>query len=670
MALPSGGSLSFNEIGIELQRAAGSILDIKDAELGVYVPLNPYSIYRPDGITPCSVSEWYNYNHTYQPNFPAFQLTLSGSATARTNENFNLGFTIRNIGQASTNGSVVTLKFQLLPNEIFVSANAPGWTINSASSLITATRSDVLGINSNYNDCTFTLKIINCATGAYYNGGTVEGGGTQSVVPSNTFTTDISLWSSTQSLSRSIQKNNCGAYCVGTYVTVTSPSFTRTDCDSAQGARQKALDDANAWLDANGQNIANTNGSCNCTYPRFTLSKVLDSALPIYVGGGLQWKITLNVFDATTLGQVVVSDVIDGNFTENNSAGSNPFNLTRSGNTIFFTTNNSLPANTSYDFFIAITANSAGSFYNEANVSGGSANNATASATVFISNQPQAYISVSHTSNHTNVFKSSSGTTGVHLGDNPTVRFTCTFSVTNSSTSVNDNYVVFPSFPNTSMYIVDKGSYSGYFAWSDSWNGFVSSYGIPIGNYSFWIDIKWNDFIGVRGDQFRFECFRNYFNYQTGSFGQFNVIGKIRFNYKIFYNDNATQDYSVSGFYQLNKYANYNYETSAPFRNAVNSLTVLVEEYYIGNGLYRSGFQGRSLEYFSIQFTVSEQFNINANFQIKRGFTIDDGVSNEFTCNLLDFSSTVTHPWGNYNNVDVFIVVKQDLPNGQYLVPC
>lgn len=64
MALPLSGDLSFNQIGVEIQRPSGAILDIKDAELGVYVPLNVYSTYRPDGVTPCSVSEWYGYNHT------------------------------------------------------------------------------------------------------------------------------------------------------------------------------------------------------------------------------------------------------------------------------------------------------------------------------------------------------------------------------------------------------------------------------------------------------------------------------------------------------------------------------------------------------------------------------------------------------------------------------
>jgi hypothetical protein len=35
MALPLSGGLSFNEIGVELQRGSGSILNITTAETGV-----------------------------------------------------------------------------------------------------------------------------------------------------------------------------------------------------------------------------------------------------------------------------------------------------------------------------------------------------------------------------------------------------------------------------------------------------------------------------------------------------------------------------------------------------------------------------------------------------------------------------------------------------------
>jgi len=124
MALPGSGELTFDQIGVELQRASGSILNITTAETVGYVALNPYSTYKPDGVTPCSVSEWYSYNHTQSNLTPFFQVVKNSVASTPVNTNFNMWITIANIGNAPTSG-LVTFTDTLPANMQIVTWNAP-----------------------------------------------------------------------------------------------------------------------------------------------------------------------------------------------------------------------------------------------------------------------------------------------------------------------------------------------------------------------------------------------------------------------------------------------------------------------------------------------------------------------------------------------------------------
>lgn len=387
MALPLNGDLSFNQIGIEIQRANGAILDIRDAELGVYVPLNVYSTYRPDGVVPCSVSEWYGYNHTQSQFTPFFQVVKSSVASTTVNTNFNMQISVANIGNAPTTGALVTFTDTLPTNMQIVTWSAPGWNVNVVNQTLTATRNDSIPANSAYNDIIIVGKIINCATGAYYNQANVTGGGTSGIFYSNTITINATLFSSTRTVSRSIQKNDCAPGCVGTYVNVTSPEFTRTSCTSQADADNLATQDCNNWLDANGQAIANANGSCVCNPPVFSVNKGRVGSTPILPGQQFNWQIAITVSNNNTNGSnVSIADTIDSNFTIISCEIVNPSGWTTfiSGQTANAFTSNTLVAGQTYYFVITVQANASGTFNNTATVSGGGGTTASGSASITI----------------------------------------------------------------------------------------------------------------------------------------------------------------------------------------------------------------------------------------------------------------------------------------------
>jgi uncharacterized repeat protein (TIGR01451 family) len=387
MALPLSGDLSFNQIGVEIQRPSGAILDIKDAELGVYVPLNVYSTYKPNGVVPCSVSEWYGYNHTQAQFTPFFQVVKNSVASTTVNTNFNMWITVANIGNAPTTGALVTFTDTLPANMQIVTWSAPGWNVNVTNQTLVATRNDSIPANSAYNDIIIVGKIINCATGAYYNQANVTGGGTSGIFYSNTITINATLFSSTKTVSRSIQKNDCAPGCVGTYTNVTSPQFTRTSCISQADADNLATQDCNNWLDANGQGIANTNGSCVCNPPVYSVNKGRVGSGAILPGQQFNWQIAVTVGNNNTNGSTVsIADTIDSNFTVISCQIVNPSGWTTfiSGQTANAFTNNTLVAGQTYYFVITVQANASGTFNNTATVSGGGGTTASGSASVSI----------------------------------------------------------------------------------------------------------------------------------------------------------------------------------------------------------------------------------------------------------------------------------------------
>lgn len=532
MALPANGVLSFNEIGIELQRASGSILNITTAETGGYVALNPYSTYKPDGVTPCSVSEWYSYNHTQSQLAPFFQIVKSAPSNVNVNTNFNFTIAVANSGNTSTNGSIVVVNDTMPTNMQFVTYNAPGWNINLTGQTIQATRYDGLAPNSAYTDITITVKIINCASGAYYNQANVYGGGSEGTRYSNTTTTNASVFSATISLTRSIQRNNCGTNCVGTYVNVTSPSFTRTSCVSQADANALATSDANNWLDANGQGVANANGTCDCNPPSYLLTKTLDSATPIYEGESMQWKVQLTVFGTPTSGTVTVSDNIGPYFTITNHSKPTGWTMYQSGNTIGFYIDTTLALSTPYDFYITVTANTRGSYTNVATVQGGGGSSVSWSANVTISAPVQpVFSSFIETNNANPIYRSSSNTTAVHLFDDNTIRHSISVTISNASVATN-SVMVTKQFSNL---LYSTGGGVNHAGWSYNGTEFTNNTTLSPGTYNIgYVDYKILSFgfLGLSSASHQFYLYYN--NNQIGSsFTQYNVAGRAKIDVRL-----------------------------------------------------------------------------------------------------------------------------------------
>lgn len=63
MTLQSNGSISMNDINVELGRSGTATIGLNQAESGSYGAINTASTSRPNGSTPNSMNEWYGYNH-------------------------------------------------------------------------------------------------------------------------------------------------------------------------------------------------------------------------------------------------------------------------------------------------------------------------------------------------------------------------------------------------------------------------------------------------------------------------------------------------------------------------------------------------------------------------------------------------------------------------------
>lgn len=116
--LPSSGPLSISMIREKLTGTAtsGSTTSLKDAETGVYSTINQNSPSKPDEASPYAVSEWYSYDHLYEPaptdpsNVIVLEGTVNGNVsdvqvTWTDNSNNETGFRI----EAGTTTSSTTL---------------------------------------------------------------------------------------------------------------------------------------------------------------------------------------------------------------------------------------------------------------------------------------------------------------------------------------------------------------------------------------------------------------------------------------------------------------------------------------------------------------------------------------------------------------------------------
>lgn len=385
MPLQGNGEMSFADVYNEItgESQSNPPISITLAELGQLqnssgqtIPLNQYYTPRPDGSLPTVFpTEWYLY--CQRCNIPNPYITISKSAPSSANIStaFSYSITLTNNGTTATNGTI-TITDTLQSNLSYVSSGG-GFNVTVNGQLITATFSGVVDVGI---QITLIINVQSSFAGAYYNYASVSGGGENITKTSNTTTTNVAQVyfnsSVTKRLVRTIQKNDCGAYGVGSNQEVYSPFFTgnyqstisQPDADTNANNNATAL--CNQWLDANGQSVANQYGTCSYGYPNMTLSKSMPGAFNINQSGTV--RIQMRILANVTSGQIVMSDVLPSGFEFVSMVDvPSPFSSSVSGRTVTFTTSNSLPIDYFAEFVFTIRAIAFGNYTNFASAYGG-----------------------------------------------------------------------------------------------------------------------------------------------------------------------------------------------------------------------------------------------------------------------------------------------------------
>ena len=419
MPLQGSGEMSFADVYNEItgESQANPLISITLAELGQLqnssgqtIPLNQYYTPRPDGNLPTVFpTEWYLY--CQRCNVPAPYITISKTAPTSVNSGVEFAYrlTIANNGQVNSSGDIIVRDY--IPNGLsFVryERDTPAWGFSISGQQVTATFTSTLPVGFG---AVITIYVTTNTQGTYSNFASVEGGGETITKTSNIVNTGVGgvptfTSSVTKRLVRPIQKNDCGAYGVGSIQEVYSPFFTGTYTstisqeDADTRANNNANDLCNQWLDANGQSVANQYGTCTFGYPNMTLSKTMPGAFNINQSGTV--RILMRIFANVTSGQIVMSDVLPSGFEFVSMVDiPSPFSGSVSGKTVTFTTSNSLPIDYYGEFVFTIRALTVGNYTNFASAYGGNIiNNYAQSNTVstYIFGEP----SFSFTSNVNN----------------------------------------------------------------------------------------------------------------------------------------------------------------------------------------------------------------------------------------------------------------------------
>ena len=397
MPLQGSGEMTFTQVYNEItgESLVNPTISISVAELGQLqnssgqtIPLNQFYTPRPDGNLPTVFpTEWYLY--CQRCNVPAPYITISKTAPTSVNsgQEFAYRLTIANNGQINSSGDIIVRDY--IPNGLsFVryERDTPAWGFSISGQQVTATFTSSLPVGFG---AVITIYVTTSTQGTYSNYATVEGGGETITKTSNTVYTGVGgvpTWTSsvTKRLVRTIQKNNCDAYGVGSFQEVYSPFFTATytstisQQDADTRANNNANDLCNQWLDNNGQSAANQSGTCQYGYPQMSLSKTMPGAFNLNQSGEVE--IVMRTLGAATSGQIVMYDDLASGF-EYVSLISKPdiFDVNIYGRSVTFTTNSSLQAGYYGQFKFLVRAISVGNYTNFASAYGGSIlnNNAT-----------------------------------------------------------------------------------------------------------------------------------------------------------------------------------------------------------------------------------------------------------------------------------------------------
>jgi uncharacterized repeat protein (TIGR01451 family) len=416
MPLQGSGEMSFADVYNEItgESQTNPPISITLAELGQLqnssgqtIPLNQYYTPRPDGSLPTVFpTEWYLYCQRCNIPNPYLTISKSGPTAGNLNQSFSYYLTITNNGTTATTAPIDITDY-LQEGLTYITYIGSGWTIISEEYSIGINRFSY-NIYGKYNGVlqpngVLILQIIvnPVISTTYYNYATISGGGETISKTSNTTTTligGVQTWSSsvTKRLVRTIQKNDCGAYGVGSFQEVYSPFFTATytstisQADADTNANNQATALCNQWLDANGQSVANQYGTCTYGYPNMTLSKSMPGAFNINQSGTV--TISMRILANPTSGQIVLRDNLpDGFEFVSLQYMPNEFTLSVSGKTVTFTTSNVLPIDYFGSFGFMIRAITFGNYNNFAFAYGGNIiNNYVQSNTVatYVSGNP------------------------------------------------------------------------------------------------------------------------------------------------------------------------------------------------------------------------------------------------------------------------------------------
>lgn len=385
MPLQGSGEMTFTQVYNEItgESLVNPTISISVAELGQLqnssgqtIPLNQYYTPRPDGNLPTVFpTEWYLYCQKCNVPNPYITISKSAPSSANISTAFSYSITLTNNGTTATNGTI-TITDTLQSNLSYVSSGG-GFNVTVNGQLITATFSGAVDVGI---QITLIINVQSSVAGAYYNYASVSGGGENITKTSNTTTTNVAQVyfnsSVTKRLVRTIQKNDCGEYGVGSFQEVYSPFFTGnyqstiSQGDADYYANINATDLCNQWLDANGQGVANQYGTCQYGYPQMSLSKTMPGAFNLNQSGEVE--IIMRTLGAATSGQVVMFDDLPSGF-EYVSLIFKPdiFDVNIYGRSVTFTTNSSLQAGYYGQFKFLVRAITVGNYTNFASAYGG-----------------------------------------------------------------------------------------------------------------------------------------------------------------------------------------------------------------------------------------------------------------------------------------------------------
>lgn len=321
MALQSAGEMSFADVYNEItgESLPNPPISITLAELGQLqnasgqtIPLNQNSPYKPDGVLPTVFpDEWYRYCQTCGVPKPFLQITKQAATSANAGEFFNYFLTITNNGETSTSGNITI--YDTIPNNIIISSvTGSNMTYTVAGQNVTITYTGALGVGQS---ASFYIIIKTFYSGTYYNQASCVGGGDNTIRYSNTTATTVATATytstKTERRDRTLQRNDCGEFGTGSFVQVWSPYFTNTytsyisQADADAQATALSVTQANNWLDANAQAVANSEGTCGFQYPTLQLEISGTNAISKDRTGNI--NVRIRAFTQPTSGNITIN---------------------------------------------------------------------------------------------------------------------------------------------------------------------------------------------------------------------------------------------------------------------------------------------------------------------------------------------------------------------------